>query len=230
MVKVSLELRCSAVLFDLDGVLVDSGNAVEASWETWARRHGLDGGHVLGQCHGRRTVETVRAVAPHLDAEREAILLEAEQATQTGGLRACTGAANLLAALGDLPWAVVTSGTRLLALARLAAAGLPRPAVLVAGDDVEQGKPSPEGYLKAATVIGVPAQECVVFEDARRGVQAAREAGARVIGIAGELLGPTADIDLVVGTLAELSVEPGGGSVRFSRVGGNGAPPHSRIG
>jgi mannitol-1-/sugar-/sorbitol-6-phosphatase len=195
----------AAVLFDLDGVLVDSGGTVERSWRAWAVRQGLDPSAVLAQCHGRTTATTIATVAPHLDAAGEARALEAEQARDTSELRACPGAADLIARMPGDRWAVVTSGSRPLAISRLRDAGIPLPGVLVTADDVRRGKPDPEGYLAAAASLGFPATRCVVVEDARPGVLAARAAGCRVLGIAGSALGPESDVDAVVPTLTSVS-------------------------
>lgn len=213
-----------AVLFDLDGVLVHSGAAVERSWSRWAHRHGLDAGTVLATCHGRRSVETIALVAPHLDAEEEAAALESEQARDTEGLAAGKGAAELIAALdgaggaAPVPWAIVTSGTRPLASARLAAVGLPEPEVFVTAETLGKGKPDPEGYLTAARRLGVDADGCVVVEDAEPGARAGHAAGAAVIGVAGGTLsGSEPTLSLFVGTLADLTVErgPGSGTARI---------------
>lgn len=197
-------LTCAAVLLDLDGVLVESGSTVERSWRRWAVRHGLAPDLVVRVCHGRPSAETIAAVAGHLDARAEAEALEREQAADTGELTACPGAGDLLAALPPGRHAVVTSGSRLLATARLRGVGLPVPEPLIAAGDVPRGKPAPDGYLAAADRLGVPARDCVVVEDSRPGVLAARAAGCRVIGVAGTALGARSDVDLVVPDAAAL--------------------------
>ena len=204
-----VRLLCSAVLLDLDGVLVESGRTVERSWRAWAARHGVPAAVVLRQCHGRNSAETIAAVAPQLDAAAEADRLECEQAADTSDLTACPGAAELLSALPRGCWAVVTSGGRGLATARLRAARLPVPDALVAAGDVRRGKPDPAGYLAAAGLLGVPPGECVVVEDARAGVLAALAAGCRVIGVAGSQLGPAADVQVVIGSLADVAIRGG---------------------
>lgn len=206
-----IPIRCAGVLLDLDGVLVDSAAAVERSWRAWARRTGLDEAVVLAACHGRPSAETIRLVAPGLDAAAEAVRLERGQAADTAGLAACPGAAELLAGLPPDRWAVVTSGSRPLATARLRGAGLPVPAVLVSADDTARGKPAPDGYRAGAAGLGLAPGTCVAVEDARPGVLAARAAGCGVVvGVAGPLLGPADGPDLVVGDLTELvlSVAP----------------------
>ena len=202
-------LDAAAVLFDLDGVLVDSAAAIERSWLRWAAEHGLPGRTVLAACHGRPSAETIAAVAGHLDAVAEAALLERHQANDTAELTRSPGAARLLTALPPGSWAIVTSGGRRVAVARLRAVGLPVPAVLVTADDVTVGKPEPEGYLTAAARLGVPAGRCVVVEDSASGARAGRAAGCTVVGVAGEQLGDEAD--LVVTGLADQTARQGGG-------------------
>ncbi len=171
------------MLFDLDGVLVDSTESVERHWTAWAQEHGLDVKKVRSMIHGRRTVEAVRAVAPHLDAETEASKLDARQATDTTDIVPLPGAAQVLERLALQRWAVVTSGSRELASSRLRSAGLPLPAVFVCAEDVSQGKPAPEGYLIAARTLEKAPGDCVVIEDAVAGIQAANSAGMRVIAL-----------------------------------------------
>lgn len=177
-------INCRAILFDLDGVLVDSTACVERHWRMWARLHGLDAEYILADSHGRRTIDTMRAVAPEIATEAEAARLEQAEALDTVGVVAAPGASELLAALQSVPWAVVTSGSRLMASTRLRFTGLPMPQVLITADDVQQGKPAPEGYLKAARLLGISPQDCIVIEDAPPGIEAGRAAQATVIGVA----------------------------------------------
>ena len=172
-----------AVLSDLDGVLVDSWTAIERAWTRFARRHGLDPEAVLAATHGVPTVDVIRTVAPHLDAKAEAAAIEREQIEEVEGLRALPGARELVASLPAGRFAVVTSASRELAESRLRAAGLPVPEVLVSSDDVEHGKPSPAGYLRAACLLGVEPAHSVVLEDAPAGVEAGVAAGMTVIGV-----------------------------------------------
>lgn len=174
---------CSAILFDLDGVLVDSTRAVDREWREWARRKGIDGDAVMAIAHGVRTVEVIRQVAPHLDAEAEAAEIENDEAHDPDVV-AMPGALDLVRSIPAGRWGVVTSGTKLLASARLQFCGLPVPNVLVTSDDVTNGKPHPEPYLKGAERIGVPATECLVIEDAPAGIESARAGGMKVIGMA----------------------------------------------
>jgi HAD superfamily hydrolase (TIGR01509 family) len=176
-----LVLAPAAVLSDLDGVLVDSAAAIDAAWRRFAERHGLDAEHVLGASHGRRTVDTIRLVAPHLDSGSEAARIEREEIDDARHVRALPGARELVDAVPGGSFAIVTSGTRELAVARLRAAGLRVPGVLVTAEDVEAGKPDPAGYLRAAALLGVDPARCVVLEDAPAGVAAGRAAGMTVV-------------------------------------------------
>jgi sugar-phosphatase len=177
------------VLFDLDGVLVDSRGLIESVWRAWAARRGLDPAPFLLVAHGRRTSETLRDVAPSLDLPAATAELDALEERTTTGLVAAPGAAALLAALPQDRWAIVTSGSRAVATRRLRAAGLPVPAVLVTGDAVPRGKPDPAGYLAAADALGFAPQECVVLEDAPPGIAAATAAGMHVVTVAADLTG-----------------------------------------
>ena len=172
-----------AVLSDLDGVLVDSAAVIERTWRGFAARHGLDPDEVVAAGHGRRSIDLIRLVAPHLDAEAEAADVEREEIAQTSGLRPLPGARDLVDAVPAERFAIVTSGSRALALARLRAAGLPVPDVLVTAEEVDDGKPHPAGYLRAAELLGVDPAHSVVLEDAPAGVEAGRAAGMTVIAV-----------------------------------------------
>jgi mannitol-1-/sugar-/sorbitol-6-phosphatase len=180
----TIEFDCSAILFDLDGVLVDSAAYIERRWQLCAEKHDLDLEAILRVAHGRRSVDTIRLVAPHLQAEAEAARFAEYDATDTNGITVVEGAAQLLRSLPGNAWAIATSGPRETALARLADAGLPSPPVLVTADDVQHGKPDPEPYLLAARLLGAAPSDCVVIEDAPTGVQAGQAAGMRVIAVA----------------------------------------------
>jgi sugar-phosphatase len=173
----------AAVVFDLDGVLVDSTAVVERAWRRWAAAHEVSAGDVLAIAHGRPSRDVVRAFAPHLDAETEAALLDGWEAADTTGLVAVPGASACVSAVRGGSWAIATSGGRSLALGRLAAAKLPVPDVLVTADDVHAGKPDPEPYLRAADALAVSPEDCIVVEDAPAGVIAAQRAGMAVIAV-----------------------------------------------
>jgi sugar-phosphatase len=175
--------RCAAILFDLDGVLVDSTPAVARQWRLWAQEHDFSAEKVIQLAHGRRTVETVRLLAPHLDAEPEAEKLERREADDLEGVAPVHGAIELVSSLPDGRWAVVTSGTRYLASTRLSRHGLPVPKVLITADDVRKGKPDPEPYLMGARLLGIAPEKCLVIEDAPAGIQSAHAAGMVVIAL-----------------------------------------------
>lgn len=178
-----ININCKGILFDLDGVLLDSTNCIERHWEEWAGRHQLDLATVLQNAHGVRTIETIQRVAPHLNAEKEASAFTSHEILDTEGVIGITGAHKLLTQLENDRWAIVTSGGYDLVLARLNKAGLPIAKHIVTGDDVTQGKPSAEPYLLGASKLGLAVNDCVVIEDAPIGVEAGKAAGMRVIGI-----------------------------------------------
>ncbi len=174
---------CSAILFDLDGVLVDSTRAVDREWREWAARKGVDGDAIMAIAHGVRTIEVIRRVAPHLDAEAEADAIENHEAGDQRGVTVMPGAIDLVKSIPEGRWGVVTSGSRLLAANRLRYCGLPVPGVLVTSDDVTYGKPHPEPYLMGAKLLGLSPSECLVIEDAPAGIESARAGGMTVVGI-----------------------------------------------
>jgi sugar-phosphatase len=177
--------ECSAIVFDLDGVLVDSTAFVEQQWRRWASARGLRAEPFLRVCHGRRAVETIRIAAPNLDAEAEVAAFGPAEESPAGveAIGPLAGAARLLAALPLWSWGVATSGPRLAAATRLRRAGLPVPPVLICAEDVTRGKPNPDPYLKAAKDLGTTPADCLVMEDAPAGIEAARAAGMPVIAL-----------------------------------------------
>ena len=200
-------IRCGAILFDLDGVLMDSRVAVERAWERWAAGHGIDPVAVLAEAHGRRTIDTIRVIAPLLDVETEARLLEDAEALDFDGVTTLPGAAELLGALPPGSWTVVTSGTRALATGRLAHGGLPIPEQLITADDVERGKPDPQPYLAGAAALGVYPADCLVIEDAPAGIEAGKAAGMTVLALVTTFdADALAAADYVVGSLAEVGL------------------------
>jgi HAD superfamily hydrolase (TIGR01509 family) len=207
---------CKAILFDLDGVLVDSAECVERTWRAWATRNHLDPETVIEAAHGRRTLETVRMVAPHLSAEAELDTLAASESTTTEGIYEIEGARELLDTLPAARWGVVTSGIRAVAEFRLRHTRLPVPRVMICADEVEHGKPDPEGYLRAAARLGYAAVDCLVIEDAPAGIESAQAAGMRVIAIATtyppERLSAA---DAVVAQLTDLRVTRDGDEIRI---------------
>lgn len=206
------EIRCRGVLFDLDGVLVDSTPAVARVWAWWARQHGFDEDKTVREAHGKPSIATIRELLPHADHEAENREVERREIEDTDGVIPLPGAMGLLQAIPREKWAIVTSCTRRLAEVRIAAAGLPKPKQMVTSTDVKKGKPDPEPYVKGAQILGVAAAECVVIEDAPAGIRAGKAAGAHVVALrttASDAELREADADWIVNDCAELSVDPG---------------------
>jgi sugar-phosphatase len=202
---------CSAILFDLDGVLVDSTRQVDREWREWAARRGVDGDAVMAIAHGVRTIEVIRRVAPYLDVEAEAAAIENHEAGDQRGVTVMPGALDLVRSIPEGRWGVVTSGSRLLASNRLRYCGLPVPEVLVTSDDVVNGKPHPEPYLMGAERLGFAPAECLVIEDAPAGIESARAGGMKVIGMASTYAADAlGNADAVIGTLGQILVASNG--------------------
>lgn len=175
------EIHCSALLFDLDGVLIDSTPAVARVWHRWAIEHGFNPEEVVARAHGRPSLTTVRDYLPNADHEIENREVERREIEDIQGVVPLPGALDLLASLPEDRWTIVTSCTRRLAEVRIHAAGLPLPKNLITSNDVVHGKPDPEPYLKAASILGFPPADCGVVEDAPAGIRSGKAAGARVI-------------------------------------------------
>jgi len=178
-----MEITCNAVLFDLDGVLVDSTPAVARVWTGWALEHGLNPAEVVIRAHGRPSLSTIREYLPEADLELENSEVERRELADLKDVVVLPGARELLSSLPSARWTIVTSCTRPLAEARIRAAALPTPERLVSSDDITRGKPDPEPYLKAAKLMGFLAKDCVVVEDAPAGILAGKTAGAPVIAV-----------------------------------------------
>ncbi len=198
-------------------MLVDSTAAVHRAWTQWAREVGVDVAGVLAVAHGRRTADTIRLVAPQRDAAAEAARIEEREIGQAQALRRYPGATALLGALPPGSWAVVTSGSRPLALSRLQATGLPVPATLVTGDDVTAGKPDPECYLAGAAGLSLAPPDCVVVEDAPAGVASGLAAGMRVVAVTTtHPAAALATADLILAGLGELRARTSASEIRLS--------------
>lgn len=171
-----------ALLFDMDGTLLDSHKATERCWQKWGQRVGIDAAKILPICHGRRATDTLRLLAPYLDIDKEsAWLLQAE--LQDDGVVPLAGAAAFLQQLPQDRWGIVTSASRVLAEYRLRICGLPIPKFLTSAEDVLQGKPDPQGYLLAAKRLQAMPARCLVFEDTAVGIQAGQRAGMQTLAI-----------------------------------------------
>jgi sugar-phosphatase len=169
----------------MDGTLVDSAQIVELAWRGWAARHNIPLEDVLTFSHGRPTIATLEHFLPGREHSAELEELSRYEETETEGVLAVPGAAEVLHTLQEQnhPWAIVTSAWRRLAESRVIAAGLPLPRVMVPIDEIRNGKPDPEGFLRAAEQLGVTPEECIVFEDTRPGIDAGLSAGMQVVGL-----------------------------------------------
>jgi mannitol-1-/sugar-/sorbitol-6-phosphatase len=211
--------QCAAILFDLDGVLVDSTGSVGRQWRIWARARGIDEEKIIAIAHGVRAVEVIRTVAPHLDAEAEVRDLEKREAADHQGVEVMPGAVDLVHSIPEGRWGVVTSGSRHLATERLKLAGIPAPKIMVTADDVTNGKPHPEPYLKGAKLLGAKPEECLVIEDAPAGIRSAHAGGMKVIGLTSTYdASRLSEADAVVQKLAAIQVSANGSGKLAVRV------------
>lgn len=208
--------RFAGVLLDNDGTLIDSTPAVVRSWSRWAAEHEVALRSLAGY-HGVPAAAIIAEVAPHLDQEAALQRIIDLEEADTHGVQALPGAAAAMAALGDRA-AIATSATRSLALARLTAAGIPVPEVLVTADDIAHGKPSPEPYLRAAQRLGVDPADCLVVEDAPSGLSAARAAGCTTLAVLTTCSRSEMSADLVVDDLADLVFTRTRDGVRVARA------------
>ena len=212
-------IRCRGVLFDLDGVLVDSTPAVARVWAWWARQHGFpDPDEIVRLANGRPSIESIRELLPHADHGSESRELERREIEDTDGVIPLPGTLELLQAIPPEKWAIVTSCTRRLAEVRIAAAGLPKPKYMITSTDITNGKPHPEPYLTGAKTLGVTGAECVVIEDAPAGIRAGKAAGAYVVALrttASDAELREAGADWIVNDCADLSVDSGKESEGF---------------
>ena len=211
-----MNLPAGILLFDSDGVLVDSDSSVIDAWTEWADSYDLPTAEVLAMVHGHPARQTVAHwLPPREQPEALRLIVRLELATASS-VRAMPGAVETVSSLGSRRWAVITSGTAQLAAARLAAAGIPRPPVLITADDVANGKPAPDPYLAAARGLGRAAGEGVVFEDAPAGIDSARAAGVgAVVGVGRQT--QQLDVDAYVPDLSQVII-----TERHVVVGGAG--------
>lgn len=200
-------LHARAALLDMDGTLVDSTAVVERLWLAWAAPHGLDPAEVLRVIHGRQGHQSMAILLPerdHADNIRENAIMLANESADVDGVVEITGAAALLAALRPHPHAIVTSADVALLTARMGAAGLTVPALAITAESVSASKPDPEGFLRAAEELGIAPADCIVFEDSGAGIQAAKAAGMRVVGVGRHAPAHTPDVH--VDDLSQLAV------------------------
>jgi sugar-phosphatase len=178
-----MKIQCRGVLFDLDGVLVDSTPAVARVWAKWAAKHGFVADEVVRQAHGRPSIATIRDLLPDADAEAENCEVERGEIEDVDGVIPLPGALEVLRTLPQDRWTIATSCTRRLAEVRIRAAGLPLPKHMITSTDVQHGKPHPEPYLKAAQILSFAPADCIVVEDAPAGIRAGQAAGTRVLAL-----------------------------------------------
>jgi sugar-phosphatase len=188
-----VEVAYRGLLFDLDGVLIDSTPAVARVWSRWAIEHVFYPEDTVRRAHGRPSITTIRELLPNADHEAENQQVEQGEIEDVEGLVPLPGAREFLNSLRPNQWTIVTSCTRPLAEIRLKAAGLPIPPRLLTSSDVRFGKPHPEPYVKGAAILGFPAKDCIVFEDAPAGILAGKAAGATVIAFT--TTAPDAELD-----------------------------------
>ncbi len=197
-----------AVLFDMDGTLVDSTPAVERSWATWGIEHGLTRS-ALAAGHGQPAAQLVTALLPADQVEHGLARISELELNDTHDITILPGAMELLTALPADRVAIVTSATRALAIARITAAGLPAPAAVVTFDDVTHGKPHPEPFLTGAARLGIDPARCLVVEDAPAGIAAGRAAGCATLAVTTTSTRDQLHADLVVDSLADVSIVSG---------------------
>ncbi len=186
-------MNASAMLFDLDGVLIDSTPAVARVWTQWAIRHGFDPEKTVREAHGRPSIESIRELLPAADHEAENREVERQEIEDTGGVVPLPGALALLTSLPPNRWAIVTSCTRPLAEVRIRTAGLPVPPTMITSSDINNGKPHPEPYITGARALGFTPDACLVVEDVPAGIRSGKAAGAQVIALRTTL----SDADLI---------------------------------
>ena len=200
-----ITIRARALLFDMDGTLIDSTANVERAYRWWAARHGLAIDPILAVQTGRPHREVMTEFHEELDYEEESRLFNDFEVKDEEGMPLVPGVEAILNAARQGLWAVVTSAKRPLAEMRFRVTGMQLPDVLVTSDMVKRGKPDPESYLIAAASLGVAPEDCVIFEDAEAGIEAARRAGIPVVGV--NTSGKLTEADLLIGDFEELTVD-----------------------
>ena len=215
-------VTAKGILFDMDGVLINSIGAAVRCWKRWAKLYGVPNAEEFEIPHGVRSIDLVKMLRPDIDPQEGLRAIEDMEVEDVADLQVLPGVKVLLESLPPERWAIVTSATRRLLLARLKAAGLPVPERIISAEMVERGKPDPEPYRRGAELLGFRPEECVVVEDAPSGVGAGKAAGCRVLGVLGtHSAAELHEADWVVGSLEELVVKVNGAGLelRFLPVG-----------
>ena len=176
-------LDCKAILFDMDGTLIDSNEASETIWKHWTQLRGISMDQIRAVHHGRRPEETIALVAPQLNAVQEAKFIYEDQSTCRRGIHPIPGANAFYELVPAGTCGIVTAATQEILNLRFEIVGLKPPPICVTAEKLKNGKPDPEGYLKCAAQLGIPAKDCVVFEDAPAGLIAAKRAGMRSVAV-----------------------------------------------
>ena len=178
------KLTFDAALFDMDGTLVDSNELVALEWKQWAQTKNIDVERILDFSHGKRTGDVIRHFLPDINVEQELIsFFQMAYELDQSSVSAIGGALEIVRSIPQDRWAVVTSAPSKLAKQRLTICGFPMPPVLIAAENVRRGKPDPEGFLSACTLLKQDPKKCLAFEDSPAGVEAAMHAGIRTIAL-----------------------------------------------
>jgi mannitol-1-/sugar-/sorbitol-6-phosphatase len=207
-----ITLGCKAILFDMDGTLVDSTPVVEHGWGLWAARHNIPIEEILAFSHGRPASAVFEQFLPGRDHTRDLEELSRFEEDTTEGILAVPGAAEILheLQLQNHPWAIVTSAWRRLAETRVTAAGLPLPKVIIPIDEIHNGKPDPEGFLLAAAQLSVAPLDCVIFEDTRPGIEAGLSAGMQVVGLTTTYSAQSLGHEILIRDFRDVTIEQEG--------------------
>ena len=179
----NFSIHCKAILFDLDGTLIDSAARIRRLWQTWGERRGIEPESIFQVMHGRRAGEIIQVFTPHFNIENEVRDVESDEVSDMHDVQAYAGALELLNSLLTEQWAIVTSGSRQVTEARVRHVKLPIPSVFITSENVKVGKPAPDGYLLAAQQLNVQPTECAVIEDSPAGVKAGKAAGMQVVAV-----------------------------------------------
>ncbi len=212
-------LRCKAILFDMDGTLVDSSAVIDRAWKWWSGRHSVELASIMAVQQGRPNRDVLKQFASHLDIDEEAALFLKFEEQDLDDLVAIPGANGAVTAARVGNWGIVTSANRSLAEIRLRATGFPIPEVFISADVIRHGKPDPECYLLGAAGLGVAPRDCVVFEDALAGVQAGKAAGMTVVGVLTNLTATDLSADAHVRDFSAITITHDGQGDFEIRIG-----------